>query len=96
MFVYVEDKLYVRKGDKLVGVHVTPISIVEVSGTECEMPTVGDYRVMTPDEMKRAMGIYSGGEYKFPVPVKRRSTKTVADEGVEVKPKTTRKRTTKK
>lgn len=65
MFILTDGKLYLQKGDKLVGVDVSPLGCTEVDGTEIEKPD-SNYRSLELFEVRAKFQINEENHYKFP------------------------------
>lgn len=65
MFILKDGKLYIQKGNKIVGVNVDPLNVVEVEGSECELKL--PYKTLEPFEMRSKFNITEGTGYVFPV-----------------------------
>jgi len=88
MFVVLDNKLYIQKEDKLVGVDYSlSDGIKEITGTECDLST--PYLPIEPFEVKSMFNVTIDSPYKFPIPkVEKEIVKEVVKPTkVEVKPK---------
>lgn len=75
MFVYQNNKLYVQKSDKLVGVDITPSNVTELKDETAELAS--KYLLLTAKEvrLKFAINEIDNGSYKFPRKKKRKKVK---------------------
>lgn len=88
MYIYQNGKVYVQEGDNIVGVDISPLDITKVKGSTIKL--VGDYRLLTPLEVRAMFGVANGETYIFP----REPEKVVEDNGTTRKPKTSTRKPT--
>jgi hypothetical protein len=84
MFIKQDGKMYVRDGDKIVGVNLYPHGIEKVEGTETELGS--RYSTYTLYEVQCKYHLPYGGSYEFPVDVKNESEEVDAEDSEFLEP----------
>lgn len=65
MLVLHDGKVYLRSGDKMVGVDITPSKITKIEGTETKVPS-GGFRKIEKFEVLAKFNVSDEKPYKFP------------------------------
>jgi len=86
MFILKNNKLYIQKGNKIVGVNVSPLDIVEVEGSEIDLTV--PYKTLLPFEMRVKFGISEGTNYEFPFVSKETIKSELVEEPTDTEPLT--------